>query len=186
MVWFHTGVRCKDDMVFILVRCNDGMVFILVWRCKGMVLITCVMQRWYGFHTREALRRYGFYYSCHAEMVWFWYSCHPEMVWFSYSWRVWFDWATSGDLRGCVILRWYGLKTRDMLVWFGWLVRRSLLVAKLVRRNHTLFWLSKTKLAKHDLGWSSCVICFAKLCNPQYSAKQSNNTFIRLYCKVDQ
>ena len=142
MVWFHTGVRCKDDMVFILVRCNDGMVFILVWRCKGMVLITCVMQRWYGFHTREALRRYGFYYSCHAEMVWFWYSCHPEMVWFSYSWRVWFDWATYGDLRGCVILRWYGLKTRDMLVWFGWLVRRSLLVAKLVRRNHTLFWLS--------------------------------------------
>ena len=162
MVWFHTGVRCKDDMVFILVRCNDGMVFILVWRCKGMVLITCVMQRWYGFHTREALRRYGFYYSCHAEMVWFWYSCHPEMVWFSYSWRVWFDWATSGDLRGCVILRWYGLKTRDMLVWFGWLVRRSLLVAKLVRRNHTLFWLSSFALLASTVALFSLPSAFSK------------------------
>ena len=119
-------VRCQDGMVLILVRRQDGMVLILVRRHDGMVLI--LVRRWDGMVliTRVMQRWYGF----------------------GHSWGVWSDSATSWDVRGCVILRWYGLKTREMLVWFGWLVRRSLLVAKLVRRNHTLFWLSLVRFCR--------------------------------------
>ena len=99
----------------------------------------------FGFITSGDVKMFWFWYSWGVEIVWFWYSLDVEMVWFFPSWGVWSDSALSWDVRGCVIIFKKDCMVwipREKLVWFSSLVRSRLLVASLVRRNHTLTWLS--------------------------------------------
>ena len=100
---------------------------------------------WYSWDVKMV----WYWYSWGVEIVWFWYSLDVEMVWFFPSWGVWSDSALSWDVRGCVIIFKKDCMVwipREKLVWFSSLVRSHLLVASLVRRNHTLTRLSSSIL----------------------------------------
>ena len=121
-----------------------------------MVFIPREMSRWYGFDTREMSTWYGF--DTRETLRWYGFDTREMLRWYGFgpSWGVWSDWATSWDVGGCVtIFKKYCMVwiPREKLVWFWSLVRSRLLVASLVRSDHTMSRLSLSKPAIALIRW---------------------------------